>query len=361
MLLDEILRQAAGNVPLQKALVAGAMMEGGSLEGPWPPGDNGWSRGPFQIKYWSPGRHPTFNGHPLTIEQAEDPKTAVAYAITGLEYWKHSDQYPNDPIRVAFLSERPAHMYNLEQQLKAWKKIHEIFGGTVMVEKPEIIQVGAHPANFIEGRGDIKLEAVVWHVTEGGMPGPWFNDPRARASTNYGVSKSGRIEQYVSLDDTAFAQGSVEVAYENARPLIRDNWGINPNTWAASIEFEGTTADVKAGRVPTPEQEEAATRLTAWLFQDVLLRSGASGVAVDREHILMHRDISPNSRTCPVWDETVQGRMIAKVQSLLTPETKPDPQPLTLEGLNKRIDDLLKEAERIAYEVSELKKHLRGV
>ncbi|MGD9893869.1 MAG: N-acetylmuramoyl-L-alanine amidase [Dehalococcoidia bacterium] len=187
-----------------------------------------------------------------------------------------------------------------------------------MVTRPGINWVGAHPGNFERGRAGIKLEAVVWHVTEGGMPGPWFNDPRARASTNFAVSKSGRIEAYVALGDTAYAHGSVEVAYEDARPLIRDNWGVNPNLWAASIEFEGTRDDVIHRRVPAPEQEAAAIRLTAWLFHDVLFRSGAGGVAVDREHILMHRDISPRSRSCPVWGEDVQERMIGRIQSLFT-------------------------------------------
>jgi hypothetical protein len=157
------------------------------------------------------------------------------------------------------------------------------------------------------------------------MPGPWFNDPRARASTNFGISKSGRIEAYVALGDTAFAHGSVEVSYEDARRLLRDNWGINPNLWAASIEFEGTRADVLAGRVPAPEQEASAVRLTAWLFQDVLFRSGAGGVAVDREHILMHRDISPRSRTCPVWSEDVQERLIGRVQALLAEQPHIEP------------------------------------
>jgi N-acetylmuramoyl-L-alanine amidase len=210
----------------------------------------------------------------------------------------------------------------------------------MMVTQPGIIWVGAHPANFERGRGEIKLEAVVWHVTEGGMPGPWFNDPRARASTNFGVSKSGRIEAYVALADTAFAHGSVEVAYEDARPLIRDNWGINPNLWAASIEFEGTSEEVRAGRVPAPEQEATAVRLTAWLFQDVLFRSGAGGVAVDREHILMHRDISPRSRACPVWGEDVHARMIGRVQSLLAERPRPAP-PATLPSRMRTLEDAL--------------------
>src|SRR5690242_6596562 len=104
-LVQEILRQATGNLPLQKALVAGAMMEGGSLEGPWPPGDGDWSRGPYQIKTWRPWRS-DWNGHPISVEDAENPTTAVAYAIkyeydaehdvmAGLNYRESVLRHPN--------------------------------------------------------------------------------------------------------------------------------------------------------------------------------------------------------------------------------------------------------------------------
>lgn len=156
----------------------------------------------------------------------------------------------------------------------------------------------------------------------------WFNDPRARASTNYGVSKSGAIDAYVDLADMAYAHGVVEVSYDDARPLIQANWGINPNLWAASIEFEGTSTDVQTGLVPTPQQARAAVQLTAWLF-DAVLFDPAAGLrpAPSRETILMHRDISPQSRICPTWTEDVHAQMIAQVVTRLQPPPVPPPPP----------------------------------
>lgn len=214
-------------------------------------------------------------------------------------------------------------------------------GDQIMIPEPSIQWVGANANNFERGRGDISLEAVVLHLTEGGMPGPWFNDPRARASTNYAVSKTGRIEQYVALADTAYAHGIVEVAQSAARPLIQANWGINPNLWAASIEFEGTTADVQAGRVPTPAQKVAAVHLTAWLFATELFDPAANARPLpSRETILMHRDISPRSRTCPVWSEQVHAETIAAVQEKLRPAPKPDPKPDQTTALLRESIDL---------------------
>lgn len=211
-----------------------------------------------------------------------------------------------------------------------------------MVTEPSVIWVGASPFNFSRGRGDISLEAVVWHLTEGGMPGPWFNDPRARASTNYAVSKTGRKEQYVALADTAYAHGIVEVSYDNARPLIQANWGIDPNLWAASIEFEGTTADVQAGRVPTPAQRLAAVEITAWLFAEQLYDPSAGARPLpSRETILMHRDISPRSRTCPVWSEATHAEMIAMVQAALNPPTPVPVPPDEMAVLLQEAVDLL--------------------
>jgi len=353
---------------LRRCLVMGYMLEGGTATGPWKPGDGGRSRGPYQIKTWIED-DPNWRGHPLSIEEAEDPATAVAYALkyawdpvhqvmAGLNYRGLAQQYSN-PVDVVFSAERPATYYAKARQLAGYAEIARVFGkgsDRVMVEKPAIIWVGAHPNNQARGREGYKLEAVVWHVTEGGMPGPWFNTPTSRVSAHYGVSKTGRIEQYVSLDDRAFAQGVVEVTSDQARPLIRDNWGINPNVWAVSIELEGTTAEVRAGSVPTPEQEAATAQLTAWLFQDVLLTSGATDVAVDREHILMHRDISPRSRTCPVWDEAVHGRMIGTVQALLAgPAEPPD---LSIE---QRIQDLYDEQVKQAVKRTQLAAVLKQV
>jgi hypothetical protein len=166
-----------------------------------------------------------------------------------------------------------------------------------VVSAPSIRWIGCHAQNFARLRGGVHPEAVVLHIAAGSLAGmdSWFGNPAAGVSAHFGVGKDGRVHQYVSLDDTAFANGIVEQGH-TAR-LIDDNPGINPNAWSCSIEHEGFTGDTL-----TSEQWDASTRLTAWLFAAHLLAGGASGVAVDRDHILRHADITARTRArCPGW------------------------------------------------------------
>lgn len=192
------------------------------------------------------------------------------------------------------------------------------------VEQPPIVWQPAHPNNYTKGRGGKALEFIVLHIAEGTLEAVanWFANPAARASTHYGVGKDGRIHQYVSLENTAYAHGAVEVDYANAPRVLRENWGTNPNQIGVGIEHEG-----RGGDVLTPAQFDASTRLAAWLFFAQLFTSGATGVAVDRDHVLMHREISPKSRTCPGWPESEQQRYVARVADLLTEQPAPPPLP----------------------------------
>lgn len=198
------------------------------------------------------------------------------------------------------------------------------------VAEPLIVWRPAHQSNYSNGRGGVLVEAVVWHITDGeGSPAPWFQNPHALASTEFGILPDGTIEQYVSLLNTPFAHGLVEVEYAAARKLIQDNWGVNPNQWAIGIEVVGTTAQVKAGIRPNDAQRDALVHLTAWLFQEKILPNAhKTGAAVDRDHILMHRDISPVSRQCPVWGEGLHRQMIAMVDRLVG-AAAPVPEPET--------------------------------
>lgn len=180
---------------------------------------------------------------------------------------------------------------------------------------PSITVVRAHTANWSVTRGGIAPEALVLHIADGTLAGmdAWFSNPAAGVSAHFGVGRAGEVHQYVHVADTAHANGSVEPGY-TAR-LIDENAGINPNRWSVSIEHEG-----RSGELLTPAQWEASTQLAAWLFDAWLLRSGASGVALDRDHILMHRDITPRTRArCPGWPEEYQAAYIARVRDLLDP------------------------------------------
>ena len=63
--------------------------------------------------------------------------------------------------------------------------------------------------NYDVGRSGQKVKAVVLHIAAGSMLGifPTFNDPNRLASAHFAVAKNGTIEQYVSIDDTAYGVG----------------------------------------------------------------------------------------------------------------------------------------------------------
>jgi hypothetical protein len=188
--------------------------------------------------------------------------------------------------------------------------------GAAPLDLPDLTFIGAHSENFNVGRGGIKPEAIVLHIAEGPLSAvdSWFNQPHGvlgPSSAHFCVAKDGRLHQYVNTGNTAFANGIIEPGFTAS--LVNDNAGINPNRWTISIEHEGSSGDP----VP-PAQLDTSTRLTAWLFQNRLFNSGATGVAVDRDHILRHADISPNSREhCPGWSEPFIADYIATVRSLL--------------------------------------------
>jgi N-acetyl-anhydromuramyl-L-alanine amidase AmpD len=188
------------------------------------------------------------------------------------------------------------------------------------IAEPTVTWKGAHKSNYATGRNDYAPEAVVLHIADGSIDGmdTWFSNPASGVSSHYGIAKTGRIHQYVNVADTAYTNGIIEAA-----PLIvRENPGANPNNLTVTIEFEGL-----GGQQPTAEQHAAGAHLIAWLFQSVLLTGGASGVVLDRDHVLMHRDISPRSKPgCPGWGEGVQERFIKDATWMLAP--KPDPDPL---------------------------------
>ena len=102
-----------------EAMGLGALLEGGSLDGPWAPGDQGTSFGPWQIH---------LPAHPdMTRALAEDPRLAALYMLPSYTHavaavpdalWR------SDPMaaaaRAAYLAERPAAMYPPARVAAAW-------------------------------------------------------------------------------------------------------------------------------------------------------------------------------------------------------------------------------------------------
>lgn len=172
---------------------------------------------------------------------------------------------------------------------------------------------------FYSPRNGFAPEALVLHIADGTLAGcdSWFNTTSAQVSAHFCVGKKGEIHQYVYLSNGAWANGAIEAG--NTAKLITENNYDNPNDWTVSVEHEGIGGDQ-----PTDAQFNASVTLASWLFKNVLLVSGATGVAADADHILRHSAISPKSRArCPGWTDDVLSRYIQAVKEQISaPPTK---------------------------------------
>jgi N-acetyl-anhydromuramyl-L-alanine amidase AmpD len=153
--------------------------------------------------------------------------------------------------------------------------------------------------NFYEGRWGNPIRAVVLHIAAGPLRAifPTFNHPDA-ASAHFGIGKDGAIEQYVSINNGAYAVGLhwVNGQWFNPQKLLVKNpsWvdlvpGVNPNLYTISIEHEGQPQDIR-----TPEMHAACTRLLRWISEE----TGLTYVA--HRTLIGHNEIDPVSRpNCP--------------------------------------------------------------
>lgn len=205
------------------------------------------------------------------------------------------------------------------------------------VEKPVITWKGAHPSNFRTGRGGRALEGICLHTMVGTLAGcdSWFNtyphivggQDVGPASAHYGVGRDGQVHQYVSVGDTAIANGNEA----GVTPfIVRENPGVNTNELLVSIEHDdGGKPGVL---LPTPVQFEASCRLAAWLWVTVILPGGATNLAIDRNHIIRHAEVAPSKRkNCPGWPEDMMQLYVNRVQMLID-GAAPAPEPVITES-----------------------------
>jgi len=143
--------------------------------------------------------------------------------------------------------------------------------------------VGCACENFCEGRRGFAPRAIVIHIIVGSLEsaGITFGNPRSSVSAHYGVGKSGSIHQFVEETDTAFHAGTV----------VRPTWkliepGVNPNFYTIGIEHEGQPQD----QWPSEQYRTSAALVRAI--------AGRWKVPLDRDHVIMHREIRA-SKTCP--------------------------------------------------------------
>jgi N-acetylmuramoyl-L-alanine amidase len=132
------------------------------------------------------------------------------------------------------------------------------------------------------GRKGFRPEAVVVHIMEGTLAGTdsWFNDPRSKVSTHYGIGRNGQIHQYVGESDTAFHVG------RRSNPTWKRIKSANPNLYTIGIEHEGKA---------NSEWPDAMYQASAALIRDVCTRWS---IPIDRDHVIGHREIY-DRKSCP--------------------------------------------------------------
>lgn len=179
--------------------------------------------------------------------------------------------------------------------------------------------------NFKQGRNRRKPIAIVNHITAGSMPGTlsWLTNPQAQASSNYLITRDGRIIQLVKDENTAWANGSVK----------KPNWklydGTNPNYYTISIEHEGyytykdkTRTIIKGNFGGDGSLTEIQYQATFWLHKYLINKWN---IPIDDEHIIGHFKIDSVDRpNCPgenfPWDRLFNDLKNTREDYLMKPE-----------------------------------------
>jgi N-acetyl-anhydromuramyl-L-alanine amidase AmpD len=143
------------------------------------------------------------------------------------------------------------------------------FAGAAAAEPPPS-ELASSENYTVAQRPLTAIHFIVIHVTEGPFDGTvaWLRDPRAHASANFVVSRSGQVQELVPLHDIAWHAG---------------NWAVNKQS--IGIENVGYTAD-PAGF--TTAEYVSAAKIAASVARRALM-------PIDRQHIIGHYQVpDPN-------------------------------------------------------------------
>ena len=153
--------------------------------------------------------------------------------------------------------------------------------------------------NFSQGRAGQQVKAVVLHIAGGPLSSvfPTFNGTARKVSAHFCIGKDGTIEQYVSVNDTAYGNGLAWKDgqwYNPSGKPVKPTWQdiipqVNPNAYTASIEHEGQSADPW-----TAAMYDANNHLLLWLAEQFDL------TYTPHRTLIGHCEIDPvDKATCP--------------------------------------------------------------
>ena len=153
--------------------------------------------------------------------------------------------------------------------------------------------------NCYKGRNNYVPNMIVCHINNTyGSALKVFYDKESEVSAHYVIRRDGHIKQVVSLDDSAWANGTSlneesNVYYEFAKsPLIR-SIKDNANYYTFSIEHESFDGSL------TDEQLKSSVKVMREIISYLKEKYNYDFI-IDRDHIIGHSDVNPVVRNkCP--------------------------------------------------------------
>ena len=157
--------------------------------------------------------------------------------------------------------------------------------------------------NFSRGRAGQQVKAVVLHIAAGPLSSVFsaFNSTARKVSAHFCVGKDGTLEQYVSVNDTAYGNGLAwkdgqwyKTRDDGTSVFIKPTWQdilprINPNAYTVSVEHEGQPNDEW-----TDAMYDANNRLLLWLAEQFAL------TYIPHHTLIGHCEIDPiDKANCP--------------------------------------------------------------
>ena len=187
--------------------------------------------------------------------------------------------------------------------MKSLQEMQNLFGTSVeFIDEGDLQYYWKRSPN--QSAGGLNPKGICLHLTggnidrarEGQAAVNWFSNSNSGVSADYVVFEDGTIVCTVDRDNGywAWANGVDFSNYKYTKnspeiaQIIKDNWGVNPNTYLISIEVAGN-----AGEKYLDAQIQAITKIALREYKHW-------GIVPSRQNIVGHFEISPDIRAnCP--------------------------------------------------------------
>ena len=165
--------------------------------------------------------------------------------------------------------------------------------------KEKIIHHDEFTSNCYKGHNHCIPDMIICHISfDYGKIIKNFYDKNSEVSSHFAVSREGNFQQFVSLEDSAWANGtslnpSSDVYYKFSKNNLVNQRNVNANYYTYSIENESIDGSL------TKEQYKVTLKIMCKIIDYIKNEYGVD-FKIYRNHIVGHQDINPIVRvSCP--------------------------------------------------------------